>query len=85
MTYRKTIEINHKHSLDEWEIIEVLNALSSQAAYGDAWRSHVEHVDGPSAIKAIQNSSDEVEYPDVVAFGSFGVYPPLSTPTPNNQ
>lgn len=37
MTYRKTIEINDHLSLNEGEIVELLNALASQAAFASAW------------------------------------------------
>jgi len=55
MTYRKTIEIRDQHSLNEHEIIELLNALSSQAAYAKAFRAHAIETTGidPANLKKV--------------------------------
>ena len=69
MTYRKEIVIDHKHSLDEWEIIEVLNALISQAAFAKAWKAHCQGVTGvnPDEMqKLIKQISNLIEDDDLI-------------------
>ena len=69
MTYRKEIEIDHKHSLNEHEIIEVLNALSSQAAYGEAWKTHCQEttgIDPDEMTKLVKKIIDLTEENDLL-------------------
>jgi len=69
MTYRKEIEINHQHSLGEHEIIELLNALSSQAAYARAFRAHAIEttgIDPANLKKVVKRCVDQVEPDDLV-------------------